>query len=103
MHVILKFHKSRDKETILKTGRKFKRERQRETNGIKRNYKIMKENPNSHNVSQRKGKLYFQNAKRKLHIFLSEFLVPSEKSKKFPKKEYQKEEKLSQNKGLKCQ
>ena len=33
----------------------------------------------------------------------SERLVPSETSKKFPKKEYQKEEKWSQNEGLKCQ
>jgi len=33
----------------------------------------------------------------------SECLVPSETSKKFPKKEHQKEEKLSQNEDLKCQ
>ena len=68
-----------------------KRERERETNGIKRNYKRMKENLNSHNGSQRKAELYFQNAKRKQENCIkkkkkSECLMPSETSKKFPKK-----------------
>ena len=67
----------------------------------------MKENLNSHNGSQRKAELYFQNAKRKQENHIkkkkSECLVPSETSKKFPKKEHQKEEKLSQNEDLKCQ
>ena len=68
----------------------------------------MKENLNSHNGSQRKVELYFQNAKRKQENHIkkkkkSECSVPSETSKKFPKKEHQKEEKLSQNEDLKCQ
>ena len=86
----MKLQNTRDKETILKTGRKLKKERERETNGIKRNYKRMKENLNSHNGSQRKAELYFQNAKRKQENCIekkkSECLVPSETSKKFPKK-----------------
>ena len=64
MHVIFKLHNTRDKRDYLKNRQEIK-DRERETEGIKRNCKRMKENLNSYNGSQRKAELYFQNAKRK--------------------------------------